>query len=182
VSKSNYGKIAAGAVASIGLLHAQAAFAQQCIAPEDLTDAGIYAIPVIAEGFAASCTPYLESDGFFASRGEEFVAPYAAMQTESWPGTLRVFMSFATSAQEDGTASERSEVFGSMPPEALRPFVDAFLAQKIGEEIKPDDCAKIERAMELLAPLPPENFGGLLTFVLDISKVRDPQVCDPDRP
>mgnify|MGYP003728415201 CR=1 FL=1 len=77
MSKSNYGKIAAGAVASIGLLHAQAAFAQQCIAPEDLTDAGIYAVPVIAEGFSASCTPYLESDGFFASRGGEFVAPGA---------------------------------------------------------------------------------------------------------
>jgi hypothetical protein len=182
VSKSNFGKIAAGAVASIGLLHAQAAFAQQCIAPEDLTDTGIYAVPVMVEGFAATCTPYLEPDGFFAQRGAEFVAPYTAMQSESWPGTLRVFMNFATRGGEDAAASERSAMFRSLPPETLRPLVDAFLAQKIGEEIKPGDCAKIERAMELLAPLPPENFGGLLTFVLDVSKVRDPQVCDPDRP
>ena len=63
---------------------------------------------------------------------------------------------------------------------ALVAFVDAILAQKLGESIKPADCGKIERAMELLSPLPPENLGGLLTFVMDVTGNRQPAVCDVD--
>ena len=161
---------------AIALVQAQSALAQACLAPDDVTDAGIYAIPVVADGFRDSCTPHLAADGFFATQGEDFVAPYSAMQSEHWPGTLRVFLALAAS---DGT-DERADALGELPADALRPLVDAFLAQKIGEEIKPKDCSKIERAMELLAPLPPENLGGLLTFILDVTGVKEPTICDAE--
>ena len=40
----------------------------------------------------------------------------------------------------------------------------------------------IERAMELLAPLPPENLGGLLTFILDVTDVKEPAICETENP
>lgn len=173
---------AVGLGAVIGLLHAQAAHAQQCITPEDLTDAGIYSVPVLAEGFETSCAPHLAEHGFFATRGDEFVAPYAAMQEERWPGTRRAFLLLGASGGDDEADVEGMELLASLDPDALRPLVDAFLAQKIGEEIKPEDCPRIEQVMELLAPLPPENFGGLLTFILEVSGVNEPQVCETGRP
>ena len=36
--------------------------------------------------------------------------------------------------------------------------------------------------MELLAPLPPENFGGLLTFILDVTDVKEPDICPAEQP
>ena len=171
-------RMGATALAAFGLLAAQPALAQRCIAPQDVTDTGIYAVPILAEGFRASCTPYLAEDGFFATRGEAFVAPYASVQSDRWPGAFRTFMALANGREDDGTAAMLSD----LPPETLRPIVDAFLAQKIGEEIKPGDCPKIEQAMELLAPLPPENFGGLLTFILDVTDVKEPDICPAEQP
>ncbi|MDQ0565196.1 hypothetical protein [Qipengyuania citrea] len=159
-------RMGAAALAAFGLLAAQPALAQRCIAPQDVTDTGIYAVPILAEGFRASCTPYLAEDGFFATRGEAFVAPYASIQSDRWPGAFRTFMALANGREDDGTAAMLSD----LPPETLRPIVDAFLAQKI------------EQAMELLAPLPPENFGGLLTFILDVTDVKEPGICPAEQP
>lgn len=182
MKRSRRSKLAAGLLASLGMLHAQAAYAQQCIAPEDLTDAGIYAVPVIAEGFATSCRAHLADDGFFATRGAEFVAPYAAMQAERWPGTRRAFLILGSNGDRDAADDETQDFLADLPSEALRPFVDAFLAQKIGEEIKPADCPKIERVMELLAPLPPENLGGLFSFIMDVTGAKEPALCETRRP
>ena len=173
-------KMITAAVASLALLQAQAASAQECIAPQDLTDAAIYAVPVIANGFRASCSAQLSPNGFFATQGQAFVAPYEAMQAERWPGAMRAVMAFATSGKDQLDDASMREMVQDLPPEALRPFVDAILAQKLGESIKPADCGKIERAMELLSPLPPENLGGLLTFVMDVTGNRQPAVCDVD--
>ena len=35
--------------------------------------------------------------------------------------------------------------------------------------------------MELLAPLPPENLGGLLTFILDVTDVKEPAICETEK-
>ncbi len=173
-------KAAIAVLAGIGLLQAPVAFAQDCIAKQDLTDATIYAVPVLIEGFQATCSAHLAPNGFFAKKGKAFVAPYAAMQADRWPGTMRAVMAFATKGGKQADDAGMTEIFQSMPPETLRPFVDAILSQKFGESLKPSDCGKVERAMELLAPLPPENVGGLLTFVLDMTGAKEPSICQAD--
>lgn len=74
-------------------------------------------------------------------------------------------------------ADEMMAMFQTLPPETVRPLFDAVIEQKVAEEIKVGDCAKIERGVELLSPLPPENVGGLITFLLDVAKVDNPKVC-----
>ena len=109
-------RMGAAALAAFGLLAAQPALAQRCIAPQDVTDTGIYAVPILAEGFRASCTPYLAEDGFFATRGEAFVAPYASIQSDRWPGAFRTFLALANGREDDGTAAMRSD----LPPDRRR--------------------------------------------------------------
>ncbi|MEE3156514.1 MAG: hypothetical protein VX309_13445 [Pseudomonadota bacterium] len=75
-------KLSTALVAAIALCQAQVAHAQACLAPDDVTDAGIYAIPVVADGFRASCAPHLAADGFFATQGADFVAPSSAIGGE----------------------------------------------------------------------------------------------------
>ena len=63
-------KLSTALVAAIALcLQAQVAQAQACLAPDDVTDAGIYAIPVVADGFRASCAPHLAAGRFLRDAG-----------------------------------------------------------------------------------------------------------------
>ena len=49
--------------------------------------------------------------------------------------------------------------------------------EAIAEEIKPADCTKIERGLELISPLPRENVGGLIAFVVDIAERQALPTC-----
>lgn len=164
-------------LALLALTQAQAAQAQSCLEPQDLNDAIIYSMPVLVETFERSCGASLREDGFFATRGEEFVAPYLAMQSERWPGALRLLKVFAGT---DEDAREATALFDALPEEALRPFVDGIVAQMVGKEIKQKDCSRIERGVELLSPLPPENVGGLLTFIVEMAGKKEPRLCSRD--
>lgn len=172
-------RIAASALALVGLLHSQATMAQQCIAAEDASDAIIYALPIVVDGFVTQCAPHLADDGFYVTRGEEFLAPYQAVRADRWPGTLRFLVALASEGKGAGDAAEAMAI---QPEDTLRSFVDAVIAEKLGGEIKPSDCGRIEKAMELLAPLPPENLGGLVTILFEAIKVRTLQFCEVDKP
>ena len=73
-------------------------------------------------------------------------------------------------------------MIAALPESSLRPFVDGLVGQMIAGEIKPDSCDKIERGMELLSPLPPENIAGLLAFVAELSDIKNPEICPANPP
>lgn len=160
------------------LMFGQAAQAQAsaaaCVQQADLADAVVYAMPILTSAVRGKCAATLSSNGFMAVQGDAFVAPYAARQAAAWPGALRMLSQFAGEGKE---SEEMTQMFNALPAETVRPLFDAIIEQKVAEEIKVDDCAKIERGVELLAPLPPENVSGLVTFLLDIAKVDNPKLC-----
>jgi len=172
-------KSAAFGLALAALAQPQVALAQQCIEQRDVTEGVIYAMPLIVDGFRAKCGTELAADGFLATEGDAFLAPFRARQNAAWPAALRLFNQFGSSGKgaDDGTAAMISQ----LPESALRPFLDALIQQMIATEIKVDDCGKIERGIALLAPLPPENIGGLASFLFDVAKVQNPTIC-PYRP
>jgi hypothetical protein len=55
--------------------------------------------------------------------------------------------------------------------------VDGLVGQMIAKEIKGDSCGKIERGLELVAPLPAENIGGLFAFVAELADLKNPPIC-----
>jgi hypothetical protein len=73
-------------------------------------------------------------------------------------------------------------MIAALPEESLRPFVDGLVGQMIAGEIKPDSCGKIERGLELLAPLPPENVAGLFAFIAELTELKNPPICGANPP
>ena len=59
----------------------------------------------------------------------------------------------------------------------VRPLLDAVFATKIGEEIKPQNCAKVERGLEVLAPINPRDAGALVAFVAAVANVKSAAIC-----
>ncbi|MFO6447353.1 hypothetical protein ACLBKU_09445 [Erythrobacter sp. NE805] len=179
-------RLIAPALALAALASAQAAQAQQqaCVAPADVSDAAIYAMPIIFDAARTTCANRLARNGFIATGGEAFVAPFRAGQDKAWPGAYRLIKVFMAQkgAGEEAGGVDIGQMLGGMPESTVRPFVDGLLGQMIAEEIKPADCGKIERAMELNSPLPRENVGGLVAFLIEIAKLDNPPVCGAAQP
>jgi hypothetical protein len=167
-------------LALAALAQAPAAQAQQaCVPPADLGDSIIYALPIAYDAARTSCGKQFARDGFMARGGDKFIAGFRARQNAAWPGAMRTMQTLV--ASQSGAAKsgdlDLAALAKSLPPETLRPLVDGMMGQMIAGEIKPDSCGKIERAMELLSPLPVDNVAGLMGFVLEIADIKEPSIC-----
>ncbi len=180
MKKHHRARSIAFAMALAALAQPQVALAQQCVEQRDVSDGVIYAMPLLIDTVRAKCGASLSSNGFLASQSEAFLTPFRARQNATWPAALRLLDQFGNAGSADGTA-DTFAMISSLPESALRPFIDALIQQMVGEQIKVDDCGKIERGISLLAPLPPENIGGLASFLFDVAKVQNPTIC-PYRP
>lgn len=171
----------APALALAALAIAQTAQAQQpaCVDAADLGDAAVYAMPIAFDAAQTACANRLTRDGFMATGGENFIAQFRAGQDKAWPGAFRLIKTFM--ADEAGAKGESDDGFKTMiaalPEDALRPFVDGLVGQMIVGEIKGDSCAQIERGLELIAPLPTQNVGGLFAFIAEMADLKNPPIC-----
>lgn len=174
-------RFAAPALALAALATSQAATAQQqaCVAPADLSDAVVYAMPIAFDAARNACANRLSRDGFMATRGDDYIAPFRAGQDKAWSGAFRFLKTFMEKdgAGQSVSGADMGAMIGSMPEEALRPFVDALVGQMIAAEIKGDSCTQIERGLELLSPLPRENMGGLVAFIAELTDMKNPPIC-----
>ncbi|GAA4643763.1 hypothetical protein GCM10023115_17230 [Pontixanthobacter gangjinensis] len=172
-------RFTATTIALAALISAQVTSAQEagqtCVKQEDLTDAVLFVMPVAYSAFQEKCSGQLESDGFVAREGEIFISRYAGLQEKAWPGAYSFFKTFAV---RDAKDDEMSTLFDSLPPELLRPFFELMIEAELGKSIKSADCEKIERVLEPLAPLPPQNFGTLVSTIFDIiPDIQNPKIC-----
>ena len=166
------------ALAALG--SAQVAQAQQvCVKPADLNDTITYAMPIAYDAAMAACSKTYAANSFMRTKGTDFAGRFRAKQNASWPGAFRVLKTFIASGGSGASndAAGIGSMMESLPPETLRPLVDAYLQQTIAGEIKPDSCGKIERAVSLISPLPVENVSGLATFIAEMAKVKNPPLC-----
>jgi hypothetical protein len=174
-------RIIAPVFALAALATAQTAQAQQqaCVAAADLSDAVVYAMPIAFDATRTACANRLTRNGFMATDGQTFIAPFRDGQDKAWPGAFRVLKTFMDKqgASEDGSGMDMQAMIAAMPEDALRPFVNALVGQMIAEEIKGDSCGKIERGLELVSPLPAENVGALVAFLVEIADIKEPPVC-----
>ncbi len=170
------------AIAALGT--AQTAQAQQsCVAPADVTDMVTYMVPLAFDAAMQTCNAQYQPDGFMKSDGGKFADRFRAKQDKAWPGAYKLGKQFmAKKAAKEGAAGAGAgagiiNLIEQMPEEQVRPFFDGIVQQMIASEIKTDTCSDIERGLGLLAPLPVENTSMLVTFVLEMSGVKDPQIC-----
>lgn len=169
------------AVAALGGAQAaQAAQSQQgCIAPADLGDTVIYALPIAYDAARAACAREFKSEGFMARRGDQFIAGFRKRQNTAWPGAFRTMKVVLSERARSGDLGDLDLIAlaQAMPEANLRPFVDGLMGQMIAQEIKPANCAKIERGLELVSPLPVDNIAGLMGFMAELVGLDKPSLC-----
>jgi hypothetical protein len=179
--------LAAPALAFTALAQAQAAQAQQsCVAASDVSDMVVYTLPIAYDAARTACSNQFRQDGFIARDGERFIGTFRAKQNTSWPGAFRVMKMFMERQGASGPMGgmDMGGLLNTLPDSSIRPVADGIMGQMIAKEIKPKDCGKIERGMELLSPLPADNVGALFSFIAELADLKNPEICStaPTRP
>jgi hypothetical protein len=177
-------KIASAALAFAALTTAQGAAAQQtCVEPSDLGDTITYAMPLLYQSIEAPCSSVFAASPFMVNDASAYVDQFRARQDAAWPGTLRLIKTLmaAETTQDGSSDATMAEAISQLPADTLRPFADIIINQVIDERIaasiKVDTCSDIAEAMELIAPLPPENLSGLAVFVAKQFELKNPTLC-----
>jgi hypothetical protein len=152
----------AGIAALTGLFASTAAHAQQagCLTESELNSLVTYSLPVVMDSAMKTCRPALSPKGYFATQGSSLVQSYAARKDAAWPAAKGALMKIG------GQDPKMKDMVSRLPDSALQPFAEGMVAQMVSDGLKTDQCAAIERATRLLAPLPPENTADLITFVI----------------
>lgn len=167
-------------LALAALTTSQTAMAQEsCVASGDVTDMVTYVVPLAFDAAMQTCDTRYKTDGYMKTSGAEFADRFRAKQDAAWPGAYRLGKQImATRAQGKGDVDDTFiQMIDQMPQEQVRPFFDGFIQQIIASDIAPKTCADIERGLRLIAPLPVENTSALVTFILEVSGVKEPQIC-----
>ncbi len=115
------------------------------------------ALPGAFRSIQTKCRTSLDGNAYIYASGDELHALFAAASRDAWPGAAQMI---ARSASRDNPAM--GEVLAGMPPEVLQPFLDEMVAGMVTSRVEEKHCSQINRAMELLDPLPPENLAALI--------------------
>jgi hypothetical protein len=170
------------AIAAASLLtQATGASAQtpRCVTEQEVSAIAIYSVPSLVQSVRQRCAGELASSGYLARRGDALSARYATLQPAVWPrakaGLLKLFAG-AASASSGGF-----DTITALPDDAVRPFVDALIVQESAPRIALRNCTRIERAIEVMAPLDPEVAGTLLGVLVGFAESERIPVCPARR-
>ncbi len=128
-----------------------------CLTSAEFSSLAGYALPSVISGTTQRCAATLPTGAFLRQNGRDLASRYGEGKTAAWPGAKAAFLKLSASG-----SSDTAGIFKSMPDSSLQPMLDALIEGMVGQQIKPERCATIDRVVRLLAPLPPENTAELI--------------------
>jgi len=175
-------RLLAAAGAAAILLQPAMASAQQasaCVTEQEVSAIAIYSVPSIVQAVRQRCAGELTSSGYLARRGDALSARYAGLQPAVWPrartGLFKLFASKASGADESLDAIK------TLPDHAVRPLVDALIVQETAPKIAVKNCTRLERVIEVMAPIDPEVAGSLIGLLVGFADSDRLPVCPARR-
>ena len=134
-----------------------------CLTASEFTSLANYAMPSIISGTSQRCATTLGPDAYLRKSGNELVARYSRQKPANWPGAKTAFLKLSSTASNDA-----EKLMRDMPDTSLQPMLDAMMEGMVAQQIPLDRCDIIDRAVRLLAPLPPESSAELIALVVGL--------------
>lgn len=134
---------------------AQTAQAGACLTLEEAQGLFISIAPDMVRSIAKTCAPALPAGAYLRARSGTLADRYALPAEAAKPAAMAAI----------GKLSGEK----ILPLEMFQFVSEGVIAAVAEEKIKPQDCSKIDRALELLDPLPPANLAGLITLFVEMA-------------
>ena len=152
--------LAAPALAFVPMQQAAHAQDMSDMAEEDLSALVRFALPSVFQRVQIMCEPELPADSYIFTNGDDLEARFADAADGSFAAAQDAILQLG-GADDPGV----TELMAQMPPEVMAPFMSEIIAGKVAQELPVSACAPINRTMELLDPLPTQNFADLVAYL-----------------
>jgi hypothetical protein len=146
-------------------LPTQAIAAEQCVTAAEAQNIMTAVIPDVLDGMMKQCAPSVPAKGFFKTSGPALVSRYRVSGDKAWPEARKAFFKMAGNDKSMATLS-------ALPDDMVKGLISIGISSAMADDIKPADCPKVERVVEALAPLPPENTATLIGVFMEMGANR----------
>lgn len=131
-----------------------------CVTSAEFTALSSYALPSIITGTTERCAATLPADAWLRRNGAQLAARYGAAKPAAWPVAKAAFFKISG----DSANADTAKLLRSLPDSTLQTMLDAVISGMVGQNVPADRCGVIDRLVQLLAPLPPENTAELIAM------------------
>jgi hypothetical protein len=136
--------------------------APPCLTQAQVEDMALFALPPLLEAAATACAPALPADAYLVNEGRALARTVASESSARW---ARASSTLSTMAGDKFPAGLSETTARGL----LHDLAAAGLAAKGGQA----QCGRINRAADLLSPLPPQNLAGLVVLAVEIASEED---------
>jgi hypothetical protein len=131
---------------------AQAIDAKPCLTEAEVQAVFLAVAPDAMRAVAQKCAPSVAAEATLKGGMSSFLAPYDAAAATAWPLALPAIAKMAGPDMK------------GLDPAAMKPLIGPLIGGMAADKLTPKDCVTIDRAVTLLAPLPPANVAGLVVL------------------
>jgi hypothetical protein len=165
-------RIVTTAAAVLALVPAIASAAEPvCLTKREATSLIAYALPQAINGTAKRCASALPADAFLRRHGSELASRYGAQKDRYWPQAKPAFLKALA-----GQGGDTGGLTKNLPDDSLRQLADVFVEGFVSQRIALKSCDKLDLAIDLLSPLPPENTAGLIALTMEVASTAEPKL------
>ena len=133
---------------------------------EEATALARFAMPRAFQGVQQTCRNTLAGDAYMYSSGNRLMGKLQTASRGSWTTARRAIMAMVRTQSPD-----MLPLINSMPSDSLQPFAEEMIAGMVVSKLNAGECGRIDRVLELLDPLPPENLAALIGYVFVEARV-----------
>lgn len=164
-------RIALRALGCAGAILAMAmsgtAHAASCINEPEMEALALHMMPAFLDKSMSMCATTLPTGAYLQTSGRALIRTYRAAAEPTWPLAKTAMAKIANSDGDTGID------LSAIDDTVMRQLVETGFAASLSEELKPQDCGKINRFVEAIAPLPTANMGKMVALLLEIGLAGD---------
>lgn len=134
-----------------------------CLTSGEVAAATAYALPGALSATADKCAPTLGKASYFARNGAQLAQRFAATKARAWPATRAAILRVASVSKDPMLQSAKN-----LPDGAMQDIVNGLVTAAVADKIPVGRCGQIDRVLELISPLPPENATELVALTLGV--------------
>ncbi|MEO5706967.1 MAG: hypothetical protein ABIT10_10365 [Alteraurantiacibacter sp.] len=128
----------------------------------------LYAMPHAFRALQTRCGAQLPGDAYIRTRGDDLGIRLDRASRGRFPAARAALTRLVTSENP-----QMAVLLEQLPAENVEPLAHELIAGKVQSEVDLADCSKINRVLELLDPLPPENLAALMGVLVLEAQARD---------
>ncbi len=127
-----------------------------CVTPIEAQNIVMFALPDVMTNTIERCRPHVAANAYLLKSGSSLAASYRVAADSAWPKAKPAML-----------RALNQPMMSRMPDSMSKPFFGGAIGALASDRVQPTDCDTINRAVEALAPLPPQNMAALIGLVIE---------------